>query len=132
MAKLFLITAGVSGFLAVALGAFGAHALKESLSPAAMEVYQTAVQYQMFHTTVLLIIGLLTIKFPSSKTLHWSGFLMIAGIVLFSGSLYGMSISGISWLGLITPIGGVLMIISWLLLVFAARKFVDSVKPFSN
>ncbi|NOR51006.1 MAG: DUF423 domain-containing protein [Gammaproteobacteria bacterium] len=132
MAKLFLIAAAVSGLLVVALGAFGAHALKGGLSLASMEIYKTAVQYQMFHTTALLIIGLLAIKFRESKTLRWSGYLMIAGIVLFSGSLYALSISGIRWLGLITPIGGILMIISWLLLAFAAGKIVDSVKPFSN
>ncbi len=132
MAKLFIIAAAVSGLLAVALGAFGAHALKEGLSPVAMEIFKTAVQYQMFHTTALLIIGLLAIKFRESTTLRWSGYLMIAGIVLFSGSLYALSISGIRWLGVITPIGGLLMLGGWLLLAFAANKFIGSVKPFSN
>ena len=132
MAKFFLIAAAISGLLVVALGAFGAHALKEGLSPAAMAVYKTAVQYQMFNTTTLLIIGLLALKFPSSSALRWSGFLIIGGVILFSGSLYAMSISGIRWLGMIAPIGGVLMLIGWLLLVLAARKFVENVKPFSN
>ncbi|MCW8888559.1 MAG: DUF423 domain-containing protein [Gammaproteobacteria bacterium] len=129
MAKFFIIAAALSGFLAVSLGAFGAHAMKDSLSPAAMEVYRTAVQYQMFNTTALLIIGLLALKFRQSLTLRWSGYLMIGGIVLFCGSLYGVSISGIRGLGLITPIGGILMLISWIMLAFAARKFIDSVKP---
>ena len=128
MARLFLIVAAVSGLLVVALGAFGAHALKGGLSPASMEIYKTAVQYQMFHTTALLVIGLLAIKFRESSALRWSGYLMIVGIVLFSGSLYALSISGIRWLGMITPIGGVLMIVSWLLLAYTAGKFVDSVK----
>jgi uncharacterized membrane protein YgdD (TMEM256/DUF423 family) len=132
VARLFLIAAAVSGLLAVAFGAFGAHALKDSLSPAAMEIYKTAVQYQMFHTTALLIIGLLALKFHESRPLRWSGYLMIGGILLFSGSLYTMSISGILWLGMLTPIGGVMLIVGWLLLVFAARKFVGSVTPFSK
>ena len=132
MAKLFLITAAISGFLAVALGAFGAHALKEGLSPAAMGIYRTAVQYQMFHTSALLVIGLLALKFPRNRALQWSGYLIIAGITLFSGSLYLLSISGIRWLGMITPVGGVLMLGGWLLLAFAAGKMVDSVKPLSN
>jgi len=132
MAKFFIIAAALCGFLAVALGAFGAHALKDSLSPAALDVYQTAVQYQMFHAPALLVIGLLAHKFPGNRILNWSGLLMIAGVVLFSGSLYTLSISGIGQLGLITPIGGVLMLISWVMLAFAAKKFVDSVKPGSN
>jgi len=132
MGKQFLIAAALSGFLVVALGAFGAHALKEGLSPAAMAVYKTAVQYQMFHTIALMIIGLLALKFPLNRTLHWSGYLMIGGIALFCGSLYGMSISGIRWLGMITPIGGILMLISWIMLAFAARKFIGSVKPSSQ
>ena len=132
MARLFLIAAAVSGFLAIAVGAFGAHALRESLSPAAMEIYKTAVQYQMFNTSALLIIGLLALKFPYNRSLFWSGLLMIGGILLFCGSLYGLSISGIRWLGIITPIGGVLMLISWLLLILAARKFTESIKPSPN
>jgi len=132
MARLFLIAAAVSGFLAIAVGAFGAHALREILSPAAMEIYKTAVQYQMFNTSALLIIGLLALKFPHNRSLFWSGLLMVGGILLFCGSLYGLSISGIRWLGIITPIGGVLMLISWLLLILAARKFTESIKPSPN
>lgn len=132
MGKFFIIAAALCGFLAVALGAFGAHALKDSLSPAALEVYRTAVQYQMFHTPALLIIGLLALKFRDSLTLRWCGILMLAGIVLFSGSLYALSITGVRWLGLVTPVGGVLMLVSWVMLAYSAKKFVDSVKPFAN
>ena len=132
MTKTVLTIAAVSGFLAVALGAFGAHALKDALSPAAMAVYKTAVQYQMFHTSALLAIGLLLLKFPLNRALLWSGYLMIAGMLLFSGSLYALSMSGARWLGMLTPVGGVLMLGGWLLLAFAARKFIERIKPHSN
>jgi len=128
MAKTVLTSAAVSGFLVVALGAFGAHALKDTLSPEAMAVYKTAVQYQMFHTSVLLVIGLLMLKFPLNRTLRWSGYLMLVGMLLFSGSLYVLSWSGVRWLGVITPFGGVLILIGWLLLTLATREIIAVVK----
>lgn len=127
MGRVFIIIAAISGFLAISLGAFGAHALKESISPAALEVYKTAVQYQMFNTTALLAIGLLGLKFPRERKLLWSGGLLIAGMVLFSGSLYTMSMSGIRWLGMITPVGGILMLGGWLLLMLAARNMLKGI-----
>lgn len=127
MGRVFIIIAAISGFLAISLGAFGAHALKESISPAALEVYKTAVQYQMFNTTALLAVALLALKFPRERKLLWSGGLLIAGMVLFSGSLYTMSMSGIRWLGMITPVGGILMLGGWLLLMLAARNMLKGI-----
>ena len=124
MHKLFIQYASISGAIAVGLGAFGAHALKERLlSSGYLETYQTAVSYQMYHSLALLFIGVLCIKYPSGL-LNYSGYAMMAGILLFSGSLYLLCFSGIKWLGAITPIGGLGFIIGWALLFFAALKIV--------
>ena len=98
------------------LGAFGAHALKESLTPHYLAIYHTATDYQMWHAVGLIIIGVLYQQKPSSL-LHKAGWFMLAGIIIFSGSLYTLSLSGIKILGAITPIGGVAFLVAWLLLV---------------
>jgi uncharacterized membrane protein YgdD (TMEM256/DUF423 family) len=121
-AKLFLVLGAVNALLAVLLGAFGAHALKVRLSPELMAIYQTGIHYHLFHALGLLVIGLLAIQLPGSAYLKWSGWLMLGGIVLFSGSLYVLSISGWRWLGAITPLGGSAFILAWALLVIAALK----------
>lgn len=123
--KPFIFTGALHGVLAVALGAFGAHALKASLSEYALGIWETAVQYQMFHATGLLIIGVLMSERLMGKVgqLKWAGILMNLGIVFFSGSLFILALSGIGILGAITPIGGVLFIISWLLVMMAALRF---------
>ena len=108
--------------LAVALGAFGAHALKAVLPPERLAIYQTASEYHFYHALGLLIVALLTLYLPASTYLKWSGWLLIAGTVIFSGSLYALAISGIRWLGAITPIGGLAFIGAWLLLVIAVLK----------
>ncbi len=121
IAKLFLSIGSISGALAVLLGAFGAHGLKEKLSAEVMAVYKTAVEYQFYHTLALLIVGVLALN-TQSKPLTASGWLFTAGILIFSGSLYALSISGIKWLGAITPIGGLCFIVGWVLLAVAAFK----------
>jgi len=123
MSKLIIMLAGINGFLAVSLGAFAAHGLRERLSPELINTFQTGVQYQMYHALALFGIGILVINFPAANLLRISAYLMLAGIVLFSGSLYVLSLSGIRWLGAITPIGGLCFLIAWALLIwFAARQ----------
>lgn len=107
--------------LAVLLGAFGAHALKKVLSPDMLAVYKTGVEYQFYHSLGLLLIGLIGFQIDS-KWLRWSGILLIAGIILFSGSLYALSISGIKVLGAITPIGGLSFVAGWICLAIAVRN----------
>lgn len=116
MAKTFLIIAAIYGFLAVSLGAFGAHALKTKLSPELMAVYQTAVQYHFYHLLALMMTALLLIQWPESSWLKFSGYGFAVGILIFSGSLYVLAITGIRWLGAITPIGGLIFILAWLAL----------------
>ena len=106
--------------LVVILGAFGAHGLKAKLSSEMMAVYQTGVQYHFYHAVGLILIGVIAFHLPSSRLLKWSGWTMLAGIILFSGSLYILAIKKTLWLGIITPVGGIAFIVSWLLLVLAA------------
>tara|TARA_R110002124_G_scaffold208776_2_gene375089 strand:+ start:1992 stop:2372 length:381 start_codon:yes stop_codon:yes gene_type:complete len=114
--RLPLIIVSILGALAVALGAFGAHALEDSLSPERLETWNTAVTYQMWH--VLAILSLILISKVFELELKWSINLMIAGIFIFSGSLYILCLTDINWLGAITPIGGVCFILGWLLVVW--------------
>lgn len=124
MAKTFLMIAAISGLLAVAIGAFGAHGLKSRMAEDLMAVYQTGVQYHFYHTLALFMVGLLLLQYPQLGLLKWSGGLMIVGIVLFSGSLYGLAISGLRWLGAVTPLGGVAFIAAWLCLLLAVYRHV--------
>ena len=122
VAKIFLALGGVGMLLAVALGAFGAHILKKTLTPELMAVYETAVNYHFYHALGLLAVGLLALHLPDSGTLRWAGFLMAAGLLLFSGSLYALSLSGIRGLGVLTPVGGVALLAAWLLLAVAVVR----------
>ena len=106
-AKLFLILGGINAALVVLLGAFGAHALKARLTAEMLAVYQTGVHYHLFHALGLLVVGLVATQIADSTYLKWSGWLMLAGIVLFSGSLYVLNISGLRRLGMVTPTGGI-------------------------
>jgi uncharacterized membrane protein YgdD (TMEM256/DUF423 family) len=123
----FLKIAFVFGALGVALGAFGAHALKEQLDARQLQTYQTAVQYHFYHVFALAVTGLLRLSFPN-KWLTNAGYLFVTGIILFSGSLYTMvflkaaGIEGVNWLGAITPLGGVAFIAGWFCLFIAAIK----------
>jgi uncharacterized membrane protein YgdD (TMEM256/DUF423 family) len=120
MIRLFLICSALGGLLAVALGAFGAHALKAKLAPDLLAVWHTAVQYQFYHVLALLAVALLMQHDAGSVALKVAGVAFIAGIVIFSGSLYVLCLSGIRWLGAITPLGGTALLAGWLaLLVFA-------------
>lgn len=120
--KLFIIIGAIFAFLAVAFGAFGAHALEGKVVGKYMDNWQTAVQYQMFHAIGIFIVALLLSKMPDSSLLTWSGWLMAFGILFFSGSLYILALTKISILGAITPIGGVAFLIGWvLILVFVVK-----------
>jgi len=117
-----LILGGINAALVVLLGAFGAHALKARLSAEMLAVYQTGVHYHLFHALGLIAVGLVATQIPASAYLKWSGWLMLVGIILFSGSLYVLSVSGLRWLGMVTPFGGLAFILSWTLLVIAVLK----------
>lgn len=108
------------GMLSVAIGAFGSHILKPVISEHYLQVYETGVQYHMFHALALILIGLTAGQWGESVRLRWAGRLMIAGVILFSGSLYILSISGIKVLGAITPLGGVCFIAGWICLAVEA------------
>lgn len=119
MQKIFLTVGSITMALAVMLGAFGAHGLKSKLTEEMLNIYNTGVNYHFYHAIGLLILGLIAGYMPESALLKWSGWLMVAGILIFSGSLYILSISNISWLGAITPVGGLCLISSWILLALA-------------
>jgi len=120
MQKLFLIIGSIAMALAVGLGAFGAHGLKEILTDEMLDIFETGVKYHFYHAIGLLVIALVAQLIPNSSLLQWSGWLMLAGIIIFSGSLYVLSISGIRWMGAITPIGGLCFILAWILLALAS------------
>lgn len=120
--KLFLILGGINAALAVMLGAFGAHGLKTRISVEMLTVYQAGVHYHLFHALGLLAVGLVATLIADSVYLKWSGWLMLVGIVLFSGSLYVLSLGGLRWLGMITPFGGIAFILAWALFVTAILK----------
>jgi len=121
-AKYLLIAGAIFAALAVILGAFGAHGLKKSLSEEMMVVYKTAVDYHFIHAIGLLLIGLLYQQYPESRLMLWAGLSLILGILLFSGSLYIMSITELKKLGMITPLGGLAFIIGWLLLAIGVYR----------
>ena len=115
--KLFLVLGSANAALAVVLGAFGAHRLKMQLTDQMLNIFQTAVQYHFFHALGLIAVGLITTQFSPSIWFKWSGWLMFLGILLFSGSLYILSISNIKWLGAVTPFGGTAFILAWVILI---------------
>jgi uncharacterized membrane protein YgdD (TMEM256/DUF423 family) len=121
-ARLCLLVAAGALAAAVALGAFGAHALKGRLAADAMAVYQTAVQYHFWHALGLLAIGILLLHWPDTLALSVAAWLLIAGIVLFSGSLYVLALTGAQWLGALTPFGGAAFIAAWLALFWAVLR----------
>ena len=117
----YAVTAAVFGLLAVAFGAFGAHALKNLLSVSAQGIYGTAVQYQMFHTLALWLAAVPPIHLHPSWQ-RWACRLFSGGILLFSGSLYSLALSGQTWLGMVTPIGGVAFLAGWVFLALAVVR----------
>jgi uncharacterized membrane protein YgdD (TMEM256/DUF423 family) len=122
MPKTFLILGILNTVLCIALGAFGAHGLKQFLSADMLSVYHTGVQYHFYHAFGIIVIGLLLLHFPKSRLMPVSGWLMMAGIVLFSFSLYALSVTGTRTLGMITPFGGVSFLTAWILLAYAIWK----------
>lgn len=123
MMKFFLVAGAVNGFLAVALGAFGAHGLEGKISDKMILTWEKAVTYQMFHAGALLATGLVMIKFQATS-LNWAGITFLIGTILFSGSLYFYSTTGIKSLAMITPFGGVFFLIGWVFFGYAMLKFI--------
>jgi uncharacterized membrane protein YgdD (TMEM256/DUF423 family) len=122
MAKLFITLASLSGMLAVIVGAFGAHALKGKLDEYALGVFETAVQYHFYHSLALLAVGVIALSQPQTTLLKSSGWLFAIGIIVFSGSLYLLSMTGMRWLGAVTPLGGLAFIGGWACLAVTGWK----------
>lgn len=118
-AKIMLAAGALAGFTGVALGAFAAHALKARLAPALLDVWQTAVLYQLIHALALLALGIWLQRRPDAL-LHWAGWSFIVGILLFSGSLYALAITEPRGLGALAPLGGGAFLLGWLLILVAA------------
>ncbi len=119
MSRTFILLGSLNAFLAVALGAFGAHGLKQILTETGLQTWQTGVHYHIVHALGLLEIADIQPHIPAARHAGW---LMLIGIVLFSGSLYALSLSGIRMLGIITPLGGVAFLLGWLWLAISAYK----------
>lgn len=121
MTRIFWIAGAILAFLAVGAGAFGAHALRARVAPDLLEVFETGARYNMYHALALLAAGWAAGQWPGALSTA-AGWLFIAGTLIFSGSLYLLALTGVRWLGAITPIGGVLMIGGWIALAMAARR----------
>src|SRR5436190_21503105 len=121
--RLALLLASVLLFIAVAAGAFGAHAIRTKLAPDLMAVYQTAVQYHFWHALGLFGIGLMLTQKPESSALAAAAWLLFAGVLLFSGSLYALALTGIRGFGAVTPIGGVAFLAGWAAMAWAAWRW---------
>jgi uncharacterized membrane protein YgdD (TMEM256/DUF423 family) len=113
MDRTFLLIGSILGFLGVVFGAFGAHALRNRLSPEMLSVFETSVRYQMYHAFAILIVAAAIAHFGPARLLIFAGWFFVAGIVLFSGSLYMLAMTGVGMLGAITPIGGLLFLAGW-------------------
>lgn len=121
-ARLFVFLGALGALLGVALGAFGAHVLRGRISAPMFEVYQTANHYHMVHALGLVLVGCVAQWRPDSRLVCAAGWLLTAGIVLFSGSLYGLALSGGAWLGFVTPFGGLAFLFGWGCLAAAALR----------
>jgi len=122
MSRQFVLLGSVSAFLAVALGAFGAHVLKSRLAPELLTAWQTGVNYQLAHSLAVVLAGVLLEQFAGERYIRWAGWLLLAGTVLFSGSLYLLALSGVRTFGAITPLGGVTLLGGWAALAAAMFK----------
>lgn len=128
MRNSFLLLGAICAFIAVAMGAFGAHGLKAVLAPEMLSAYKTGVTYQMWHALGLILIAIL-LQQTEGILLIWAGWFMFAGIILFSGSLYLLTILNAKWLGIITPFGGLAFLLAWILVViFAWRQNFEQVQ----
>jgi len=123
MDRTFLLLGAILGFCGVALGAFGAHALRGRLSPEMLSVFETGVRYQMYHVMALLLVSSAIGHLGAARLLNMAGWSFFAGILIFSGSLYALAVTGTTILGAVTPIGGLAFLIGWACLaVFAAAR----------
>ncbi|WP_211746787.1 DUF423 domain-containing protein [Paenibacillus sp. Marseille-Q4541] len=122
MARKWIGIGAIFSMLSVMIGAFGAHMLEPIIGEDKISVYETGVQYHMIHALGLILIGVIAKLFGESKLLVWAARLLFIGIILFSGSLYALSVSGLGPLGAITPLGGVCFIAGWICLVVSALK----------
>jgi uncharacterized membrane protein YgdD (TMEM256/DUF423 family) len=121
MERVFYLIGTLSAFVGVAAGAFGAHGLKERLSAEMLAVFETGVRYQMYHALALFAAGWAASRWPGGLT-SASGWLFVAGTVIFSGSLYVLSLTGLRWLGAVTPLGGLAFLAGWLCLAAACWR----------
>lgn len=121
MERLFFATGSIAGFFAVALGAFGAHGLRTRLTPEALAIFEIGVRYQMYHAAALIAAAWACTKWPGAWA-KASGWLFIAGIAVFSGSLYVLALTGTKWLGAVTPVGGLVLLAGWVCLAVAAVR----------
>lgn len=119
--KYLIISGALMGFLSVAAGAFGAHALKHRLTPESLAIFEVAARYQMYHALALVLCSCLIPSLPGFF-LPIAGLLFFFGTILFSGSLYILAITGIRWLGMITPIGGIILLVGWLFLMLGVAS----------
>ncbi len=117
----WIVFGSVLAGLSVVVGAFGAHGLRERLTPEMLQIYEIGARYQMYHALALLAVGLIQIKIDHPM-LNVAGWCFVVGIVIFSGSLYALSITGQRWLGMITPIGGLVFILGWAALAYSALR----------
>jgi uncharacterized membrane protein YgdD (TMEM256/DUF423 family) len=121
MDRLFFGVGALSALVSVAAGAFGAHGLRVRLTPEYLAVFETAARYQMYHALGLLAVAWAITRWPGALPV-WAGWLFVAGTVLFSGSLYALALTGVRWLGAITPLGGVAFLAGWLCLALTTRS----------
>lgn len=121
MDRIFFRLGAVSALISVAAGAFGAHALRDRLVPTSLAVFETAARYQMYHALALLAVAWAASRWPGALA-RWSGWCFVAGTILFSGSLYALALSGVGWLGAVTPLGGVAFMLGWLGLALVATR----------
>ncbi len=122
MSRLAILLGAGNAALAILFGAFAAHALRNSMSEKMLSIFHTAVDYHLYHALGLIIVGLLINQRPNSQLLNLSMVVMQIGIIVFCGSLYALSLSGLAWLGMITPFGGFAFIASWVLVLIAYLK----------
>jgi uncharacterized membrane protein YgdD (TMEM256/DUF423 family) len=122
MSRVFIVAGSLFAALGIILGAFGAHVLKNRLSAESLVIYHTAVNYQIYHALGLILIGILSSQLQTESLIVWSGYCLLAGIVLFCGGLYLLSVTGQHWLGAVTPFGGMAFILGWVLLALSVWR----------
>ena len=120
MDRIFVGLGAVFGLISVAAGAFGAHGLRARIPPESLVVFETAARYQMYHALALLAVAWAATRWPGTMP-HLAGWLFVIGTILFSGSLYALALTGIRWLGAITPVGGAALLAGWLCLALSPR-----------